>query len=218
MKYALLILLLLTSPLFADKKPKRAVTIKDTPPPGIKTDVGGHLIVESSGIVTLTKKGQRARYNIVGASKEGTLLLGLNPKINEGAFKVQLAKGAEIRFIEPKAEEDGSARTDLGGHLLVKASGSKMDVAGYLMIEASEIVTVWVDSWPPPIRETDNAANLLIVKAFGLLVSYGEIKLKKPSLTAEQRAERAQKLLQPGTGLLQSEDTEKPKSPVKSDR
>ena len=52
MKNALLILLLLTPALFADKKPKRNVTVKDSSPTGIKTDVGGHLLVESSGIKT----------------------------------------------------------------------------------------------------------------------------------------------------------------------
>ena len=39
MKKALLILLLLTPALFAEKKPKRNVTVKDSSPTGIKTDV-----------------------------------------------------------------------------------------------------------------------------------------------------------------------------------
>ena len=53
------------------------------------------------------------------------------------------------------------------------------------MIEPSDSVTMGVDSWPPPIRENDNEADLFIVKAFGLLVSYGKIKVKKPTLTSK---------------------------------
>ncbi|MBA60961.1 MAG: hypothetical protein CMJ76_01225 [Planctomycetaceae bacterium] len=180
MKKSILILLLLTSALFANKKTKQNVTVKDKmPSTGIKAEVGNHLIIEASGIVTLTKKGQRARYNVVGASEKGTLLLGLNPKVNEGAFKVQLAKGAKIKFIDPEDQQDGSAKTDVDGHLLVVNTG-KTEIGGYLMIVASDIVTVWADSWPPPITKNDNEADLFIVKAFGLLISYGEIKLKKP--------------------------------------
>ena len=220
MKNALLILLLLTPALFADKKPKRNVTVKDSSPTGIKTDVGGHLLVESSGIktdvdghlqveasgiVTLTKKGQRASYNVVGASEKGTLLLGLDTKANEGAFKVQLAKGAKIKFIEPQDQEDGKALTDVNGHLMVEASG---------------IVTVWTDSWPPPKTENDNEANVLIVKALNSGISSGKIKLKKPPLTPEQRAERAKLLLQTGAGFIggSSSDSPKEKPPTKSDR
>ena len=180
MNNALLILLLLTPALFADKKPKRNVTVKDSSPTSIKTDVGGHLQVENTGVVTLTKKGQRASYNVVGASEKGALLLGLDTKADEGAFKVQLAKGAKIKFIEPQDQEDGKALTDVNGHLLVEHTGIKTGANGYLVVEANGIVTVWVDSWPPPITKNDNEADLLIVKAFGLLISYGEIKLKKP--------------------------------------
>ena len=235
MKNALLILLLLTPALFADKKPKRNVTVKDSSPTGIKTDVNGHLQVEhtgiktdvdghlqvqSTGIVTLTKKGQRASYNVVGASEKGTLLLGLDTKADEGAFKVQLAKGAKIKFIEPQDQEDGKALTDVDGHLLVEHTGIKTGVNGHLQVEASGIATVWADSWPPPITKNDNEANLLIVKAFGLLISYGEIKLKKPPLTPEQRAERAKLLLQTGAGFIGggSSDSPKEKPPTKSDR
>jgi hypothetical protein len=189
MKNALIILLLLTPALFADKKPKRNVTVKDSSPAHIKTDVGGHLQVENTGIVTLTKKGQRASYNVVGASVKGTLLLGLDTKADEGAFKVQLAKRAKIKFIEPQDQEDGKALTDVNGHLLVEHTGIKTGENGYLVVEASEIVTVWADSWPPPITQNDNETDLLIVKAFGLLISYGEIKLKKAPPTPGQRAE-----------------------------
>ena len=119
MKNCLIILLLLTSALHADKKPKRNVSVVDTPPStGIKTDVGGHLLVESSGIKT-----------------------------------------------------------------------------------------IFAEYWPPPITQTDNEANLLIVKAFGLLVSYGQIKLKKPLLTPEQRAERARRLLESGSGFIASNNS-----------
>jgi len=188
MKKSLLVLLLLTPALFASKKPKHNVTFEDTIlPTGIKTNVGNHLIMEASGIVTLTRKGQRARYNVVGASEKGTLLLGLDTKVDEGAFKVQLAKGARIKFIKSEEREDGSAKLDVDGHLLVKNTG-KTEMGGHLMIEASDIVTVWVDSWPPPITKNDNEANLLIVKAFGLLISYGEINLKKPTLTSKPPA------------------------------
>jgi len=190
MRKTLIILLVLTSALHADKKPKRNVSVVDTPPStGIKTDIGGHLQVEHAGIVTLTKKGERARYNVVGASKNGTLLLSLNTKSDHGAFKVQLAKGAKVNYVEPDKDQDGSAKTDIGGHLLVEHSGVKTDMGGHLMVEATEIKTIFVEFWPPPITQNDNEADLLIVKAFGLLVSYGKIKLKKPPLTAGERAE-----------------------------
>ena len=208
MKNSLIILLLLTSSLHADKTPKRNVSVADTPPStGIKTDVNGHLWVEHSGIVTLTKKGERARYNVVGASKNGTLLLTLNNKADHGAFKVQLAKGAKVKYIEPQDQEDGKALTDVNGHLMVEHSGIKTDVGGHLIVEATGIKTIFAEYWPPPITQTDNEANLLIVKAFGLLVSYGQIKLKKPPLTPEQRAERARRLLETGSGFIDSDNS-----------
>ena len=208
MKNSLIILLLLTSSLHADKTPKRNVSVADTPPStGIKTDVNGHLLVEHSGIVTLTKKGERARYNVVGASKNGTLLLTLNNKADHGAFKVQLAKGAKVKYIEPQDQEDGKALTDVNGHLMVEHSGIKTDVGGHLIVEATGIKTIFAEYWPPPITQTDNEANLLIVKAFGLLVSYGQIKLKKPPLTPEQRAERARRLLETGSGFIDSDNS-----------
>ena len=208
MKNCLIILLLLTSALHADKKPKRNVSVVDTPPgTGIKTDVDGHLLVEHTGIVTLTKKGERARYNVVGASKNGTLLLSLNTKSDHGAFKVQLAKGAKVKYIEPQDQEDGKALTDVNGHLMVEHSGIKTDVGGHLIVEATGIKTIFAEYWPPPITQTDNEANLLIVKAFGLLVSYGQIKLKKPPLTPEQRAERARRLLETGSGFIDSDNS-----------
>ena len=104
MKNALLILLLLTPALFADKKPKRNVTVKDSSPTGIKTDVDGHLMIDASGIVTLTKKGQRASYNVLSASREGELYLGLDAKADEGVFKIKLAKGTRIRLIRLTSE------------------------------------------------------------------------------------------------------------------
>ena len=208
MKKALIILLLLTSSLHADKTPKRNVSVADTPPStGIKTDVNGHLLVEHTGIVTLTKKGERARYNVVGASKNGTLLLSLNNKADHGAFKVQLAKGAKVKYIEPQDQKDGKALTDVNGHLMVEHSGIKTDVGGHLIVEATGIKTIFAEYWPPPITQTDNEAHLLIVKAFGLLVSYGQIKLKKPPLTPEQRAERARRLLETGSGFIDSDNS-----------
>ena len=220
MKNALLIILLLTPALFADKKPKRNVTVKDSSPTGIKTDVNGHLQVEATGIVTLTKKGQRASYNVVGASEKGTLLLGLDTKADEGAFKVQLAKGAKIKFIEPQDQEDGKALTDVNGHLMVENTGIKTDVNGHLLVQHTGVVTVWADSWPPPKTENDNEANVLIVKALNSGISSGKIKLKKPPLTPEQRAERAKLLLQTGAGFIggSSSDSPKEKPPTKSDR
>ena len=208
MKKALIILLLLTSSLHADKTPKRNVSVADTPPStGIKTDVNGHLMVEHTGIVSLTKKGERARYNVVGASKNGTLLLSLNNKADHGAFKVQLAKGAKVKYIEPQDQKDGKALTDVNGHLMVEHSGIKTDVGGHLIVEATGIKTIFAEYWPPPITQTDNEAHLLIVKAFGLLVSYGQIKLKKPPLTPEQRAERARRLLETGSGFIDSDNS-----------
>tara|TARA_Y100001934_G_scaffold283019_1_gene399934 strand:- start:5008 stop:5685 length:678 start_codon:yes stop_codon:yes gene_type:complete len=208
MKKALIILLLLTSSLHADKTPKRNVSVADTPPStGIKTDVNGHLMVEHTGIVSLTKKGERARYNVVGASKNGTLLLSLNNKADHGAFKVQLAKGAKVKYIEPQDQKDGKALTDVNGHLMVEHSGIKTDVGGHLIVEATGIKTIFAEYWPPPITQTDNEAHLLIVKAFGLLVSYGQIKLKKPPLTPEQRAERARRLLETGSGFIDSHNS-----------
>lgn len=218
MKNALIILLLLTPALFADKKPKRNVTVKDSSPTDIKTDVAGHLQVESTGIVTLTKKGQRASYNVVGASVKGTLLLGLDTKSDEGAFKVQLAKGAKIKFIDPQ-EEDGKFLTDVHEHLMVEPTGITSTIHLHLLVHHTGIVTVWADSWPPPKTENDNEANVLIVKALNSGISSGKIKLKKPPLTPEQRAERAKLLLQTGAGFIGgSSNSPKEKPPTKSDR
>ena len=214
MKKALLILLLLTPALFADKKPKRDVTVNDSSPTGIKADVGGHWLIESSdiktdvnghlqvegtGIVTLTKKGQRASYNVVGASEKGTLLLGLDilgldSKADDGAFKVQLAKGAKTKFIHPQ-EDDEKFLTDLHEHLMVEPTGIKSTMHLHLLVQHTGIATVWADSWPPPKTENDNEANVLIVKALNSGISSGKIKLKKPALTPEQRAGRAKRLL-----------------------
>ena len=239
MKNALLILLLLTPALFADKKPKRNVTVKDSSPTGIKTDVTGHWLIESSGIktdvnghlqvesngtVTLTKKGQRASYNVVGASEKGTLLLGLDilgldSKADEGAFKVQLARGAKIKFIHPQGDDE-QFLTDLHEHLMVEPTGIKSTMHLHLLVQHIGIATVWADSWPPPKTENDNEANVLIVKALNSGISSGKIKLKKPPLTPEQRAERAKLLLQTGAGFIggSSSDSPKEKPPTKSDR
>ena len=195
MRKTLIIFLLLTSALHADKTPKTNVTVVDTAPSSVivyksfKKEAFGLVQIDKNGVGTLTKKGQRANYNVVGASKKGTLLLSMNTKVNEGAFKVQLAKGAKVNYVEPDKDQDGSAKTDIGGHLLVEHSGVKTDMGGHLMVEATEIKTIFVEFWPPPITQNDNEADLLIVKAFGLLVSYGKIKLKKPPLTAGERAE-----------------------------
>jgi len=164
-------------------------------------------------------QGQRASYNVGGASEKGTLLLGLDTKADEGAFKVQLAKGAKIKFIEPQDQEDGKALTDVDGHLLVEHTGIKNDIGGHLVVEHSGIVTVWADSWPPPKTENDNEANVLIVKALNSGISSGKIKLKKPPLTPGQRAERAKLLLQTAPDLIgSSSDSPKEKPPTKSDR
>jgi len=232
MKNALLFLLLLTSALFAAKKPKRNVAIWDSSPTGIKADVDGHLQVEASGIVTVTKKGQRAGFNVVGASEKGTLLfsydvvgantegiflLGLDTNADEGALKVQLAKGAKIRLIELSDQEDGKALIDVNEHLVVEKKGIKTDVDGHLMIEASGIATVWADSWPPPKTENDNEANVLIVNALNSGISSGKIKLKKPPLTPGQRAKL---LLQTGAGFISDSSSGSPqeKRPTKSNR
>ena len=131
MKNALLILLLLTPALFADKKPKRNVPLWDSSPTGIKTDVNGHMQVENSGIVP-----------------------------------------------------------------------------------------VWAESWPPPKTEDNNEANVLIVKTLNSAISSGKIKLKKPPLTLEQRAERVKLPLQTGAGFIggSSSNSPKEKPPKKSDR
>ena len=240
MKKALLILLLLTPALFADKKPKRNVTVNDSSPTGIKADVGGHWLIESSGIktdvnghlqvegtgiVTLTKKGQRASYNVVGASEKGTLLLGLDilgldSKADEGAFKVQLAKGAKAKFIHPQ-EDDEKFLTDLHEHLMVEPTGIKSTMHLHLLVQHTGIATVWADSWPPPKTENDNEANVLIVKALNSGISSGKIKLKKPALTPEQRAGRAKRLLVLRCKLrwwFAGVFSPKEKSPTKSDR
>ena len=58
MKKSLLILLLLTASLLADKKPRHNVTVEDTmPPTGLKTEVGNYLIIEASRMVTSPKRG-----------------------------------------------------------------------------------------------------------------------------------------------------------------
>ena len=220
MKKTLLILLLfITSTAQAER---RTVKVVDRAPPRkALTDIGGHLLVESTGIVTLTKKGQRASYNVVGASEKGMLLLGLDTKADEGAFKVQLAKGAKIKFIEPQDQEDGKALTDVLGHLLIESTGIKTDVDGHLQVEATGIVTVWADSWPPPKTENDNEANVLIVKALNSGISSGKIKLKKPALTPEQRAGRAKRLLVLRCKLrwwFAGVFSPKEKPPTKSDR
>ena len=187
---------------------------------GIKTDVNGHLQVEGTGIVTLTKKGQRASYNVVGASEKGTLLLGLDSKADEGAFKVQLAKGAKAKFIHPQ-EDDEKILTDLHEHLMVEPTGIKSTMHLHLLVQHTGIATVWADSWPPPKTENGNEANVLIVKALNSGISSGKIKLKKPALTPEQRAGRAKRLLVLRCKLrwwFAGVFSPKEKPPTKSDR
>ena len=276
MKNSLIILLLLTSALHADKKPKRNVSVADTPPStgiktdvgghlmiegsGIKTDIGGHLMIENTGIVTLTKKGQRASYHIVGANVYGgnfteglwtianpfgqppadagknpfgdppagnpfapkpvagdgdkplalrggggRILLHLSaPDVDYNDqtirwFNVALHKDAKLRFVEPVKEQDGSAKTDIGGHLMIENTGIK---------------TIFVDSWPPSAAYSDRgksspkiAHGALIIKTLDPLVRSGKIKIKKPPLTPEQRAERARRLLEAGGGFIDSNNS-----------
>ena len=267
MKNSLVILLVLTSPLHADKKPKRNVRDVDTlPSTGIKTDVGGHLIIESTGIVTLTKKGQRASYHIVGANVYGGNLTeglwtianpfgdpppdagknpfgqppadaGKNPfapkpvagdgdkplTLSDGGerillhlsvseadyndqtirwFNVALHKDAKLRFVEPEKNQEGSAKTDVGGHLIIESSGIK---------------TIFLDSWPPSdiYRERGKsspkkAPSALIIKSLDPLVRSGEIKIKKPPLTPEQRTERPRRFLESGDGFIDSNNSSGP--------
>ena len=129
MKNSLVILLVLTSALHADKKPQRNVSVVDMPPStGIKTDVGRHLIIESSGIKT-----------------------------------------------------------------------------------------VFLDSWPPSDIYRDrgksspkNAPSALIIKSLDPLVRSGEIKIKKPPLTPEQRAERPRRFRESGDGFIDSNNSSGP--------
>ena len=291
MKNSLIILLVLTSALHADKKPKRNVSVVDTlPSTGIKTDVGGHLIIESTGIVTLTKKGQRASYHIVGANVYGGNLTeglwtianpfgdpppdagknpfadppadaGKNPFVDpppdagknpfgqppadagknpfapkpvagdgdkpltliDGGerillhlsvpeadyndqtirwFNVALHKDAKLRFVEPEKNQEGSAKTDVGGHLIIESSGIK---------------TIFLDSWPPSdiYRERGKsspkkAPSALIIKSLDPLVRSGEIKIKKPPLTPEQRTERPRRFLESGDGFIDSNNSSGP--------
>tara|TARA_Y100001960_G_scaffold104573_1_gene112696 strand:+ start:2087 stop:3004 length:918 start_codon:yes stop_codon:yes gene_type:complete len=264
MKNSLIILLVLTSALHADKKPKRNVSVVDTPPStGIKTDVNGHLQVEHTGIVTLTKKGQRASYHIVGANVYGgnfteglwtianpfgqppadagknpfgdppagnpfapkpvagdgdkplalsddgeRILLHLSaPEANYNDqtirwFNVALHKDAKLRFVEPVKDQNDSAKTDIGGHLLIESTGIK---------------TIFVDSWPPSATYRDRGKSspkiayaTLIIKTLDPFVRSGKIKIKKPPLTPEQRAERARRLLESGAGFIDSNNSSGP--------
>tara|TARA_B100001123_G_C14723303_1_gene793965 strand:- start:14 stop:319 length:306 start_codon:yes stop_codon:yes gene_type:complete len=72
----------------------------------------------------------------------------------------------------------------------IQPSATFIDVGGHLLVESSGIVTVWIDSWPPPKTNADKEANFLITKALSAGVRSGKIKLKKPPLTPEQRAKR----------------------------
>ena len=148
----------------------------------------------------------------------GLDLLGLDSKADEGAFKVQLAKGAKTKFILPQ-EDDENFLTDLHEHLMVEPTGIKSTMPLHLLVQHTGIATVCADSWPPPKTENNNEAHVLIVEALNSGISSGKIKLKKPPLTPEQRAERAKLLLQTGAGFIGgSSDSPKEKPPTKSDR
>ena len=163
----------------------------------------GHLLVESSGKVTLTKKGQRAYYNVVGADDQGNILLGLNPNVTEGFFKVRIAKNAAIRHIKPtkKGGDDSTALLDVLGHLLVESTG---------------IATVQVDSWPPPAADRLDKSSpkiahaTLIIKTLDAHVRSGNVKIKKPPISPEQRAERTRLLLEAGGSFIRPDKPSEP--------
>ena len=68
-------------------------------------------IIDATGKVTLTKQGQDGWWSVVGADEQGNILL--DPSINwgEGFFKVQIAKNAAIRYINP-TKIDGLSHVD----------------------------------------------------------------------------------------------------------
>jgi len=213
MKNSLIILLLFTSVLHADKTDAYGLH------EAIRNQNGQ---IDKDGFVTLTKKGQRASYYIVGGHMHTGGLVGELSADNEGiaemivlypdrptdvdgndlsyCWRVLLHKDAKLRFIEPVKEQDGSAKTDIGGHLLVEHTGIK---------------TIFVDSWPPPAMRNDPldksspkiAHGALIIKTLDPLVRSGKIKIKKPPLTPEQRAERARRLLEAGAGFIDSNNS-----------
>ena len=133
-------------------------------------------IIEATGKVTLTKQGQGGWWSVVGADEQGNILL--DPSINwgEGFFKVQIAKNAAIRYIKP---------TKIGG-----PSDNTPLWRGHLLVEASGIVTVQVDSWPPAVasKKIDSIQNTLayqmaqaalIIKTLDPHVRSGNVKIKK---------------------------------------
>ena len=182
--------------------------------------------IDKDGFVTLTKKGQRASYYIAGASMYGGkyagIMVGKGSADNGGiaemivlypdrptdvdgndlsyCWRVLLHKDAKLRLVELVKEQDGSAKTDVGNHLIVESSGIK---------------TIFVDSWPPPAMRNDPldksspkiAHGALIIKTLDPLVRSGKIKIKKPPLTPEQRAERARRLLEAGAGFIDSNNS-----------
>ena len=99
-------------------------------------------IIDASGKVTLTKQGQDGWWSVVGADEQGNILL--DPSINwgEGFFKVQIAKNAAIRYINPTKIDGPSDNTPLW--------------SSHLLVDASSIATVQVDSWPPPVASKKN--------------------------------------------------------------
>ena len=181
--------------------------------------------IDKDGFVTLTKKGQRASYYIVGGHMHTGGLVGELSADNEGiaemivlypdrptdvdgndlsyCWRVLLHKDAKLRFVEPVKDQDGSAKTDIGGHLMIEHTGIK---------------TIFVDSWPPPAMRNDPldksspkiAHGALIIKTLDPLVRSGKIKIKKPPLTPEQRAERARRLLESGAGFIDSNNSSGP--------
>ena len=212
MKNSLIILLLFTSVLHAQERQGGSYTLGTAILPGQ---------IDKDGFVTLTKKGQRASYYIVGGHMHTGGLVGELSADNEGiaemivlypdrptdvdgndlsyCWRVLLHKDAKLRFIEPVKEQDGSAKTDVGGHLIIESSGIK---------------TIFLDSWPPSdiYRERGKsspkkAPSALIIKSLDPLVRSGKIKIKKPPLTPEQRAERARRLLEAGAGFIDSNNS-----------
>ena len=214
MKNSLIILLLFTSVLHAQERQGGSYTLGTAILPGQ---------IDKDGFVTLTKKGQRASYYIVGGHMHTGGLVGELSADNGGiaemivlypdrptdvdgndlsyCWRVLLHKDAKLRFVEPVKDQDGSAKTDVGGHLLVEHTGIK---------------TIFVDSWPPPAMRNDPldksspkiAHGALIIKTLDPLVRSGKIKIKKPPLTPEQRAERARRLLEAGAGFIDSNNSD----------
>ena len=98
------------------QQPRCGCCTGPTDPSEIRSDIGGHLMVEASGI-------QKAGKGTDRSPRRRCLTCGRKHRISGRGCKATRGGSADRRAATPGARPSGRIRSDVGGHLLVESTG-----------------------------------------------------------------------------------------------